>query len=203
MVFTAGRVDAESSSRTIRACSRSRRVASPSTRANVVIPRSIRSRRMNRCVTGREKYPCKRCPWKVCTRTGTRASTAAIRPSTPAFAMWVCTMSGRSLRSSCTSAMSDRISSSKPIERRNPLSVITSAGTFRPSRKSPSASIAGPRITICSKRVVSSPLSRSTSITDAPPMLVRVKTCTTRTSCEFTSACCATSAACAPARRAA
>ena len=63
------------------------------------------------------KNPSKTCPWKTCTRTGTPAITAARRPSVPALAVCVSTMSGRQRRNRYISLASAITSSRGRISR--------------------------------------------------------------------------------------
>ena len=79
-------------------CCKSRFTPSPSgttcvAQAQVSQSVAMRMRRLSPVAVGHTS------PVKVCTRTGTRASHAAIMPMSPALGVMVCSIVGRSLRS--------------------------------------------------------------------------------------------------------
>jgi hypothetical protein len=84
--------------------------------------------------TGGEKYPSSTWPWNVCTTTGVPARRAAYRPSAPAFARCVWTMSGRLVRTRRASSRAARTSLMGSTGRfRVPMTVAPSGGAIRPS----------------------------------------------------------------------
>ena len=100
-----------------------------------------RSTRRKTTVLSGEKYPRRTWPWKVCTTTFGRAdpaSSAAMRPIVPAFAVCVWRMCGRSRRISRTSSSTAATSSQGrdlPLERAD----VDRAGRRAASASTPSS----------------------------------------------------------------